>query len=111
MLRQFVSGLARRSPWGQMAAKEGLEDFITEALDRYKTAGVDLAEFNDLRARYGTEKAISALVIAGEKFSGFKRLCELGLTDHSLEAAAIAYPDRFSDRVVAQAQSLLQQTI
>lgn len=107
MLRQFVSGLARRSPWGQMATKEGLEDFITEALGRYKAAGVDLAEFDDLRARHGTEKAISALVLAGEKFSGFSRLRELGLTDHSLEAAAVTYSDRFSHRVVAQAQAAL----
>jgi hypothetical protein len=52
----------------------------------------------------GTVPGISRLVLSGTIQSGFRKLCEMGLSDWTCEKAVLHFPDRFSSQVVSVAK-------
>jgi hypothetical protein len=73
-----------------------LDAFIDETIRRARQHGYHPTTFIAMRARHGTVHAIEKLVQTGDVQSGFRRLKELGLSDWSIEAAVLKYPNRFS---------------
>jgi hypothetical protein len=85
-------------------ASPQLEAFIDETIARAKAAGYIPTTFVGMRDRHGTIDAISRLVRSGDIQSGLVRLCDLGLRDHTIEAAVLAFPEEFTvdDRQCAE---------
>ena len=82
-----------------------LEDFVGESIDRSVKRGFHPIAFMRLRAERGTVSAIKRVVESGAAASGFQTLLDLGMTEWSLEAAVVGFPDRFGARTIAHAQA------
>jgi hypothetical protein len=77
-------------------ATPALEAFIDETIRVSREHGYHPTVFIGMRARHGTIPAITQLVESGDIQTGFKRLKDLGLIDHTIEAAVIRFADEFS---------------
>ncbi len=73
-----------------------LESFIDESIRLSRKHGYHPTVFIGMRNRHGTIGAISKLVQSGDMQSGFKRLCDMGLADWTIEAAVLKYAAEFS---------------
>jgi hypothetical protein len=89
----------RRKLMSPQKASLGLEAFIDETLRLSAKHNYHPTTFVGMRARYGTHAAIFRLVVSGDLQSGFKRLCELGLKEWTIESAILKFPDEFSKEI------------
>lgn len=80
-------------------ASLALEAFIDETIRLSAKHNYHPTTFVGMRARYGTHEAISRLVVSGDIQSGFKRLCQLGLKDWTIESAILKFPEEFSKEI------------
>lgn len=80
-------------------ASLGLEAYIDETIRLSAKHNYHPTTFVGMRGRYGTHAAISRLVVSGDIQSGFKRLCELGLKEWTIESAVLKFPEEFSKEV------------
>lgn len=86
-----------------------IDEYIDETIRVSAVHGYHPTEFIAMRIRYGTVECIKRLLKNGDIQSGFKRLCELGLKEHTIEAAALKFPDQFSKDELASAEWRLKQ--
>jgi hypothetical protein len=77
-------------------ANPELEGFIDDTIKVSHAHGYNPTVFISMRFKFGTVAAITKLVESPDLQSGFKRLKELGLLDHTIEAAVIRFPQEFS---------------
>ena len=75
-----------------------LESFVAEGVRRAQERGYHPTVFLQMRERHGTAGAIRRLVRSGDIQSGLTRLAELGLSEWSVEAAVLRFPDEFSEQ-------------
>ena len=80
-----------------MASAE-LEAFVDETIRVSLAHGYNPTAFVSMRFKLGTVAAITKLVESPEVQSGFKRLANLGLLDHTIEAAVLRFPGEFPAR-------------
>ena len=73
-----------------------LESFVAEGVRRAQERGYHPIGLLQMRERHGTAEAIRRLVRSGDIQSGFKRLAELELSEWSVEAAVLRFPEEFS---------------
>jgi hypothetical protein len=85
-----------------------LEKFIDESIRLSLSRGYPPTTFQRMRRDYGTVEAIERLVKSGEIQSGFKKLLHLGLSEWSIEAAVLKFPDRFSKDAIQCAEFRLR---
>jgi hypothetical protein len=90
-------------------ASLGLEAFVDETLRRSAEHKYHPTTFIGMRGRHGTLTAISRLVVNGDIQSGFKRLCQLGLKEWTIESAVLKFPEEFSTDVQECAAFRLKQ--
>ncbi len=90
-------------------ASPGLEAFIGETIRRAAEHKYYPTTFVGMRERHGTLSAISRLVASGDIQSGFKRLCQLGLKEWTIESAVLKFPEEFSKDVRECAAFRLKQ--
>ncbi|MDR2311678.1 MAG: hypothetical protein LBE54_11900 [Brucellaceae bacterium] len=86
-----------------------IEDYIDETIRVSRLHGYNPTEFISMRERYRTIPCIKRLLANGDIQSGFKRLCELGLREYTIEAAALKFPDLFSKEELSAAEWRLNQ--
>ena len=86
-----------------------LEAFIDETIRRSAEHKYHPTTFIGMRGRHGTLIAISRLVVSGDIQSGFKRLCQLGLREWTIESAVLKFPEEFSKDVQECAAFRLNQ--
>lgn len=86
-----------------------IDEYIDETIRISAAHGYHPTEFIAMRIRYGTVECIKRLLKNGDIQSGFKRLCELGLKEHTIEAAALKYPQFFTPAELEAAQWRLDQ--
>lgn len=79
-----------------MSVNVKLENFVDEAIRRFRARGYNPIKFKRMRASDGTVEAIKKLVASGNKQSGFARIWEIGLLNWSMEAAILKFPDEFT---------------
>lgn len=85
-----------------------LEKFLDELLVRARSKRYAPKTFISMRYRYGAIEAIRRLVETSEPQDGFRRLKFLGLTNWSIEAAVVRFPDLFPAKTLAYAQARLE---
>jgi hypothetical protein len=81
-----------------------LEAFVDESLRLFAERRYYPRAFMDMRARWGTVKAIERLVTQGVVQSGFKTLRELAMIERSMEATVLKFPNLFGKDARACAQ-------
>ena len=86
-----------------------LEMFIEKSLLQSRQRGYIPTKFMNMRAKWGTVEAINRLMVMGNIQSGFVRMKKLGLLHLSLEAAVLAFPDRFKRPIQDAARFRLDQ--
>ena len=86
-----------------------IEEFVNEGIRRSNEKGYFPTKFMQMRSELGTVEAIRRLVETSEPQSGFKKMRALGLSDWTMEAAVIRYPDQqgFSEKTFTYAQARL----
>ena len=90
-------------------ASPALEAFIDELIKLGAQRGYHPTIFIEMRQRYGTLIAMKKLVENGDVQSGFRRLAELGLQDHSVEAAVLKFRSEFQAKHISCAEWRLRQ--
>lgn len=86
-----------------------LEMFIDNSLMQSRNKGYIPTKFISMRGESGTVEAINRLMVQGHIQSGFVRMKKLGLLPLSLEAAVLAFPDRFKRPIREAARFRLDQ--
>ncbi|MCY4547540.1 MAG: hypothetical protein OXC28_04155 [Defluviicoccus sp.] len=81
-----------------MSEDYDLELFMDESIRVSRENHYHPTDFIQMRERHGTAGAIRRLVRSAEIQSGLKRLVELGLSEWSVEAAVLRFPDEFSEQ-------------
>lgn len=76
-----------------------LEDYVDEGLRLGRERGYCPTTFEGMRRSHGTVEAISRLMVSGDIQSGFKRMCELGLREYSMENVVLMFPENFKKPV------------
>ena len=84
-----------------------LEEFVGESVDRSVKRGFHPIAFMRVRAERGTVPAIRRLIEGGATRSGFDRFAALEMTEWSLEAAVVKFPERFNALTLEHAQARL----
>ena len=90
-------------------ASPALEAFTDELIRLGAERGYHPTIFIDMRQRYGTLQAMKRLVQKGDVQSGFRRLVELGLQEHSVEAAVLKFRSEFKAPDIECAEWRLRQ--
>lgn len=88
-----------------------LDSYIDETIRVSAAHGYHPTEFIAMRARYGTVECIKRLLKNGDIQSGFNRLCELGLKEHTIESAALKFSNYFTKGELESAEWRLNQVI
>ena len=87
-----------------------LEEFINETLRISAEHGYYPTEFISMLERdKNTHLTIKKLVRSGDIQSGFKRLCDLGLKEYTVEAAVLKFPEGFTKAEIEAANWRLSQ--
>lgn len=87
-----------------------LEEFIKETLRISAEHGYYPTEFISMLNRDNNVRVtIKKLVKSGDIQSGFKRLCELGLKEYTVEAAVLKFPEGFTAAEIEAASWRLSQ--
>lgn len=85
-----------------------LDMFVDEMIRLAKPLGYTPTTFLSMREKYTTAGAIKRLVETSEPQSGYRRLCDLGMKDWTLEAAVLKFPDiQFTHKTKEYAQARL----
>lgn len=90
-------------------ASPELEAFIDELIGLGAQRGYHPTVFMSMRSRYGTRTAMHRLVLNGDVETGFKRLTELGLQDHTVEAGILKFRGEFDQSDIECAEWRLNQ--
>ena len=81
-----------------MSEDYDLESFMEESIRVSQANGYHPTIFLQMRERHGTIGAVERLVRSSEIQSGLARLVKLGLSNWSVEAAVLRFPDQFSEQ-------------
>lgn len=90
-------------------ASPELEAFIVETIRRGTEHGYRPTIFMGMQDRHGTLEAMKRLVRNGDVQSGFRRLTELGLQDHTIEAGILKFRSEFDRTDIECAEWRLAQ--
>ena len=81
-----------------VSAEYDLESFVDESIRVSRANSYDPHIFVRMRTDHGTVGAIERLVRSGDIQSGLSRLVEMELSEWSVEAAVLRFPDEFSEQ-------------
>lgn len=77
-------------------ASPELEAFVDELIRSGSERGYHPSIFINMRERHLTLEAMKRIVRSGDVQSGFRRLTELGLRDHTVEAGILKFRNEFT---------------